>query len=194
MRTIGGDRREVAALREANSRWSEFTAAQRTSTVSFSDDPRQLLYHVEPEATVYSRRRRTYVDLYRGADPPNTIDRAHAAHYIPRPGSWESTRETGFGRLAQGWNDFPFSPRERIVNSLQKGEALSPDQIISLELGLESYRAAGGELSSSQYRAMVDMISDLGEQYRHARWSLEGEPGERLLQLIEMLDYAAVAV
>ena len=189
-----GDRREVAALREANSRWSEFTAAQRTSTVSFSDDPRQLLYHVEPEATVYSRRRRTYVDLYRGADPPNTIDRAHAARYIPRPGSWESTRETGFGRLAQGWNDFPFSPRERIVNSLQKGEALSPDQVISLELGLESYRAAGGELSSSQYRAMVDMISDLGEQHRHARWSMEGEPGQRLLQLIEMLDYAAVAI
>ena len=189
-----GDRREVAALREANSRWSEFTAAQRTSTVSFSDDPRQLLYHVEPEATVYSRRRRTYVDLYRGADPPNTIDRAHAAHYIPRPGGWESTRETGFGRLAQGWNDFPFSPRERIVNSLQMGEALSPDQIISLELGLESYRAAGGELSSSQHRAMVDMISDLGDQYRHARWSMEGEPGQRLLQLIEMLDYAAVAV
>ena len=83
--------------------------------------------------------------------------------------------------------------RERIVNALHGGEALSPDWIISLELGLESYRAAGGELSSSQYRAMVDMIVDLGDPYRHTRWSLHGEGGERLLQLIEMLDHAGVA-
>ena len=186
-----GDRMDVAARREANARWSEFASAQRTSTASFSDDPRQLLYHVEYERTV--KRRGSNIDLFRGADPPNTIDPSHAAHYVPRPGRWGSTRETGFGRLAQGWNEFPFSPRERIVNTLQKGEALSPDQIISLELGLESYRAAGGELSSSQYRAMVDMIGDLGDQYRHTRWNMEGESGERLRQLIEMLDHAGGA-
>ena len=189
-----GDRGRRAAIQEANARWSEFAATHHTSSTTFGDDPRQLLYQIEYDETVYSKKRGTYIDRFRGADPPNTIDRAHAARYVPRPGGWETTRETGFGRLAQGWNEFPFSPRERIVNSLQKGEALSPDQVISLELGLESYRAAGGELSSSQYRAMVDMISDLGEQHRHARWSMEGEPGQRLLQLIEMLDYAAVAV
>ena len=187
-----GDRMDVAALRESNARWSEFTAAERTSTVSFSDDARQLLYHAEYERTVKGRG--SNVDLFRGVDPPNTIDPAHATHNVPRPRGWETTRETGFGRLAQGWNEFPFSPRERIVNSLQRGEALSPDQIISLELGLESYRAAGGELSSSQYRAMVDMISDLGDQYRHTRWHMEGESGERLRQLVEMLDHAAGAV
>ena len=184
-----GDRMDVAALRESNARWSEFTSAQRTSTVSFSDDAPRFLDHVEHERA--ARRGRSNVDLFRGADPPSTIDPSHAPHYVPRPGGWESTRETGFGRLAQGWNEFPFSPRERIVNSLQKGEALSPDQIISLELGLESYRAAGGELSSSQYRAMADMISDLGDQHRNARWRMEGESGERLRQLVEMLDHAA---
>ena len=41
---------------------------------------------------------------------------------------------------------------------------------------------------------MVDMISDLGDQYRHARWHMHGWRGQRLLQLIEMLDYAAVVV
>ena len=184
-----GDRMDIAALHEANARWSEFTAAERTSSVSFSDDARQLLYHVEYERTV--KRRGSNVDLFRGVDPPNTIDRTHAAHYVPRPQGWETTRETGFGRLAHGWNEFPFSPRERIVNSLSKGEALSPDQIISLDLGLESYRAADGELSSSQYRAMVDMISDLGDQYRHTRWSVQGEGAERLMQLINMLDHTA---
>ena len=187
-----GERREVAATREANARWSEFAAAQRTSAVSFSDDPRQMLYHVEYDRTV--RRRGIDVDLFRGVDPPNTVDRAHAAHYVPRPRGWETTRETGFGRLAQGWNEFPFSPRERILNTLHKGEALSPDQISALESGVEGYRAAGGELSSSQYRAMVDMISDLGDQYQHFRWHMHGAPDTRLIQLIQMLDYAARAV
>ena len=189
-----GDRGRAAAVREANARWSEFAATHRTSSTTFSDDPRQLLYQIEYEGTRYSKKKGKHIDRFRGADPPNTIDRAHAAHYVPRPRGWESTRETGFGRLSQGWNEFPFSPRERIVNSLQRGEALSPDQIISLELGLESYRAAGGELSSSQYRAMVDMISELGDQYRHTRWHVEGESGERLRQLVEMLDHAAGTV
>ena len=188
-----GRGRRVAA-REANARWSEFAAAQRTSSISFSDDPRQLLYPIEHEATVYSERRGRFVDLYRGAEPPNTIDRSHAAHYIPRPRGWEPTHETGFGRLSQGWNQFPFSHRERILNTLSKGESLSPDQIAALESGLEGYRAAEGGLSSSQYRAMADMISDLGDQYRRTQWHMQGWRGQRLLQLIEMLDYAAVVV
>ena len=189
-----GGRNRRAAVREANARWSEFVSAQRTSPVSFSDDPRQILYEVEYETTRYSRSRGRNVDLYRGVDPPNTLDRAQAAHYVPRPWDWEPAHETGFGRLAQGPNEFPFSPRERIVNALSKGESLNPEQIAALESGLEGYRAAGGELSSSQYRAMADMISDLGDEYRHARWSMEGEHGERILRLIEMLDHAAVAV
>ena len=41
---------------------------------------------------------------------------------------------------------------------------------------------------------MVDMISDLGNRYRHARLHMHGERDKRLLQLIEMLDYAAVVV
>ena len=187
-------RNRKEALDAANARWSEFASAKRTSSTSFSDDPRQLLYPIEHEATVYSKRRGRFVDLYRGADPPNTIDRSHAAHYIPRPRGWEPTHETGFGRLSQGWNQFPFSHRERILNTLSKGESLNPEQIAALESGLEGYRAAEGGLSSSQYRAMVDMISDLGDQYRHARWHMHGWRGQRLLQLIEMLDYATVVV
>ena len=187
-----GDRRDVAALREANARWSEGAAVQRTSTVSFGDDSSQLLYQLEYDDTAYTRRRSAPVDRYRGAQP-NTTDRAHAAHYVPGPRGREPAREPGFGRLSQGWNEFPFSPRERIVNTLSRGEALSPEQITALESGLESYRAAGNELTSSQYRAMTDMIADLGDEYRHARWYTLGTTDQRLVQLIEMLDYAAVA-
>ena len=187
-------RNRKEAVDAANARWSEFASAKRTSSTSFSDDPRQLLYPIEHEATVYSRRRGRFVELYRGADPPSTIDRSHAAHFVPRPRGREPAHETGFGRLAQGWNEFPFSHRERILNTLSKGESLNPEQIAALESGLEGYRAAGGRLSSSQHRAMADMISDLGDQYRHARWHMHGTHSKRLLQLIEMLDYAAVAV
>ena len=182
------------AVDAANARWSESAAAKRTSSTSFSDDPRRLLYLVEHETTLYSETGEKIADVYRGADPPNTLDRSHAAHYIPRPRGSEPAQETGFGRLSQGWNEFPFSHRERILNTLSKGESLNPEQIAALESGLEGYRAAGGSLSSSQHRAMVDMISALGDQYRHARWSMEGERGKRLVQLIEMLDYAAMVV
>ena len=186
------NRRE--AVDAANARWSEFAAAKRASSTSFSDDPRQVLYLVEHETTLYSNTGEKIADLYRGADPPNTLDRSQAAHYVPRPWGWKPEHETGFGRLSQGWNEFPFSPRERILNTLSKGESLNPEQIGALESGLEGYRVAGGRISSSQHRAMVDMISDLADQYRHTRWHMHGERGERLLQLIEMLDYATVAV
>ena len=188
-------RNRGAAIREANARWSEFASAQRTSSISFSDDPRQLRYRIEYDGIVYSRSRGGYVDRYRGAEPPNTIDRAHAAHYIPSPrGGWEPTRETGFGRLSQGWNQFPFSHREQILNSLMTGESLNLEQIAALESSFWDYRAAGNTLSSSQYRGIVNMIADLRDQYENARWYMEGERGQRLIQLIEMLDYAAVAV
>ena len=190
----GRARNRREAVDAADARRSEFAAAKRTSSTSFSDDPRQLLYLVEHEATLYSDTGEKIADLYRGADPPNTLDRSQAAHYVPRPRGWKPEHETGFGRLSHGWNEFPFSPRERILNTLSKGESLSPEQIGALESGLEGYRAADGRLSSSQHQAMVDMISELGDQHRHARWYLEGERGTRLLQLIDMLDYAAVVV
>ena len=185
-------RNRKEAVDAANARWSEFAASKRTSLTSFSDDPRQVLYLVEHETTLYSNTGEKIADVYRGVDPPNTLDRSHAAHFIPRPRGWEPTHETGFGRLSQEWNEFTFSHRERILNTLSKGESLNPEQIAALESGLEGYRAAGGSLSSSQHRAMASMISDLGDQYRHARWSMHGLRDKRLLQLIEMLDYAAM--
>ena len=187
-------RNRKEAVDAANARWSEFAAAKRTSSTSFSDDPRQVLYLVEHETTLYSNTGENIADVYRGVDPPNTLDRSHAAPFIPRPRGWEPTHETGFGRLSQGWNEFPFSHRERILNTLSKGESLNPEQIAALASGLEGYRAAGGSLSSSQHRAMVDMISALGDQYRHARWYMEGERGKRLVHLIEILDHAAMVV
>ena len=182
------------AVPEAGARWSESIATRRASSVSFGDDPRQLLSEIEYEGTRYSSRRQRLVDLYRDADPPNTVDRSHATHYIPRPRGREPVHETGFGRLSHGWNQHPFSHRERILNTLSKGEALYPEEIAALQSGLEAYRAAEGGISSSRYRAMVDMISDLGDPHRRTLWHMHGWRRQRLLQLIEMLEYATVVV
>ena len=147
----------------------------------------------EPE-DVYPEGSGRYADLYRSADPPNTLDRAHATRYLPGPPGGRSLPEGGFGRLSQGWSQYPFSHRERILNALSSGEALSPDHLAALESGQEGYRAGEGGLSSSQYRAMVDMISDLGDRYRRTRWHMHGWRRQRLLQLIEMLDWATAVV
>ena len=70
-------RNRKEAVDAANARWSELASAKRTSSTSFSDDPRRILYPIEHEATVYSKRRGRFVDLYRGADPPE--------HHRPLP-------------------------------------------------------------------------------------------------------------
>ena len=102
--------------------------------------------------------------------------------------------EAGFGRASTGWDEFPFSCRERVLNALSKGESLSPDWIAALESGVEGCRAACGKLPSAQYRAVMNMISDPGGECRHARWRMHGSRDRRLLQLIEMLDHAVVVV
>ena len=189
-----GDRDRSAALRKANARWSELAGSQRTSTVSFGDGPRLLLHCVEHETTVDLRSHGRHVDPYRGADAVNTIDRTHAAHYIPGLRNWKTPREIGFGRLSHAWIGLPFSPREEVVNALSKRESLSPEQVAVLGSGLEGDRAAGNQPLSSQSLAMMDMLSELGTRHRRTEWNQEGERGERLLQLVELLDYAAAAV
>ena len=186
-----GDRDSSAALRNANARWSEFAGSQRTSTGSFGDEPRQLLHCIEYEATVDWMSRGRHVDPYRGADAASTIDRAHAARYTPTPRDWKFPRKIGYGRVSRTWNEFPISPREQLLNALSKGESLNPEQVAVLGSGFEGDRAAGCELSSSQYRAMVDMQSELRHRHRNTRWNMDGERGDRLLQLINLLDYAA---
>ena len=189
-----GGHTEAQASKAANDRWAAVASANRTAPISFSDDPRRILTLVEHETTSRPDRGRKIADPYRGADLPNTHDRSHAAHYIPEPRGSKVDCEAGFGRASTGWDEFPFSCRERVLNALSKGESLSPDWIAALESGVEGCRAACGKLPSAQYRAVMNMISDPGGECRHARWRMHGSRDRRLLQLIEMLDHAVVVV
>ena len=185
---------QAQASKAANDRWAAFASANRTAPISFGDDPRRNPTLAEHETTSCPDQGENIADPYRGVDLPNTLERSHAAHYIPEPRSLKPDCETGFGRISTGWNELPFSCRERVLNALTSGESLSPDWIAALESDVEGCRAACGKLPSSQYRAMVSMISDPGGECRHARWRMHGSRGRRLLQLIEMLDHAVAVV
>ena len=185
---------EAQVTRAANDGWAAFASANRTAAVSFSDDPRRTLALVEHETTSCSDPGENIAEPYCGIDLPNTLDRSHAAHYIPEPGGWKPECETGFGRATTGWNEFPFSCRERILDALSRNESLGLARIAAPESGVEGGRAACGTIPSSQYRAMVNMISDPEGERRHARRPIHGSRGGRLLQLVEMLDHAVVVV
>ena len=185
---------EAQASKATNDRWAALASANRIAPISFSDDPRRILALVEHETASSSDRGGKIADPYRGADLPNTLDRSHAAHYIPEPRGSKADCETGFGRASTGWDELPFSCRERVLNALSKGESLSPDWVTAPESGAEGCRAACGSLPSSQYRAIVNMIPDAGGERRPPRWHMRGLRGERLLELVEMLDHAVEVV
>ena len=185
---------QAQATKAANDRWAAVASANRTAPVSFGDDPRRILTLVEHETASCPDQGEKSAGPYRGVDLPNTLERSHAAHYIPEPQGWKPDCETGFGRISTGWNEFPFSCRERILDALSKGESLSLAWVGAPESGAEGCRPACGSLPSSQYRAMVSMVPGPGSECRHARWRMHGSRGRRLLQLIEMLDRAVAVV
>ena len=189
-----GDHTEAQARKAADDRWAALASANRTTPVSFGDDPRRILTLVEHETTSCPGQGEKSADPYRGVDLPNTLDRSHAAHYIPEPRGSKPDCETGFGRVSTGWNELPFSCRERVLNALTRGESLSPEWIAALESDVDDCRAACGKLPSSQYSAVVNMISDPGGERPHARWRMQDSRSGRLLQLIEMLDRTVAVV
>ena len=189
-----GGRTEAQVSDASIDGWAAFASAHRTAPISFSDDPLRTLTLVEHETTSCSDRGETIADPYCGIQLPHTPDRSHAAHYVPEPGGWKPECATGFGRASTGWNEFPFSYRERILDALSRGESLGPARTAAPESGVEGCSAASATIPSSQYSAMVNMISDPGGGCRHARRPMHGSRGRRLLQLVEMLDHAVVVV
>ena len=122
-------------------------------------------------------------DRHPGADPRSALDLFRAARCISGTREREPDGGTGFGQVANGWNECPFSSRERILNALSRDESVRPDWIAALD-----------GLPSSPYRTMTPVIADASGGCRHARGRMRSSRGRRLLQLIEMLDHAAVVV
>ena len=189
-----GSHGDSQVARPDNTRWAALASASRFVPVSFGDSPCSRPALAEHRTTSFSGRGDAIADSHRGVELPNTLDRSHAAHFIPEARIRGPGCETGSGRIARAWHERPFSCRERVLNALSMGESLSPDWIDAPGSSEDGSRTACGPLPSSQYRAMVGTISDSGGESRHDRWRMYGPGGARLLQLIEMLDQAAVVV
>ena len=192
VRGVAGEPTETGARNAANASWTALASSNRVSPVSFSDEPRRALTLVEHEFASCSGGGGRPGEPDHGASLPDTLDRAHSAHYVPEPWNRMSHCDAGFGRIPTLWNEFPFSSRERILNALSKDESLSHARIDALENGTVDYCTAYHRFPSSQYRSIVDMGS--GSECRHARWLMHASHRSRLLQLLDMLDHAVMVV
>lgn len=194
VRGAAGGRTAARARNAADDRWAAFVSANRTSPLSFGGDPSRILSLVESGTTSYPDEGAEAADSYPGANLGNALDHTRAARCIPEARGRRPDHGTGFGQVANGWNEFPFSYRERILNALSAGESLGPDWIAVLDRGIEGSRAARGTLFSTRYPAMLNMVPDAGGGCRHLRGHVHGTRGRRLLQLVEMLDHAEAVV
>ena len=194
IRTIPGRRRDpvrAAAGGCARARAGQAASDHRAASVSanciaplsFGSDPRRITSLVDPETTSRPDEDAEAPNPSPDADPRDALDLSGAARRISGTREREPDRRTGFGQIANGWNECPFSSRERILNALSRDESVRPDWIAAL-----------GSLPSSPCRTMMPMSADASGARRHARGRMRSAHGRRLLQLIEMLDHAAVVV
>ena len=178
-----GGRTPAPARQAANGRRGAAVSANCIAPPSFGSDPLRIRSLVDPDSTPCPDEAAEAADPCPGADPRNPLDLSRAASCICGTRDREPDRGTGFGQVSNGWNECPFSSRERILNALSRDESVRPDWIAAL-----------GSLPSSPYRTMMPMFADAGGGGRRARGRVRSSRGRRLLQLIEMLDHAAVVV
>ena len=183
VRIAPGGGTEASARQAANNGWAAFVSTKRVAPQSFGSDPNRMLSLVDPETASFPGKGAEAANPYPGADPRNALDLSRAARCVSGTRGRTPDRRTGFGRVAYGWNECPFSSRERILNALSGGESLRPD-----------WFAAPGSLPSSGHPTTMPMIADAGGRCLHVPGHMHSSRGRRLLQLIEMLDCAAVVV
>ena len=171
------------ARQAANDRWVAFVSATCIAPLSFGSDPRRIMSLVDRETSSFPDEEAKAANPCPDADPPNALDLSRAARCVSGAREREPDRGTGFGQLANGWNECPFSSRERILNALSRDESVRPDWITAL-----------ASLPSSPYRTTVPIIADENGGGRHARGHVRSSRRGRLRQLIEMLDHAAAVV
>ena len=171
------------ARQAADDVWAASVPASCIAPPSFGIDPRRIVSLVGPETMPRPDEDAEAAGPRPGADSPNALDLSRAARRVSAAREREPDRGIGFGRFAHGWNESPFSSRERILNALSRDESVRPDWIAAL-----------GSLPSPACRTTMLVSADASGGRRRARGRMRGSSDRRLLQLVEMLDHAAVVV
>ena len=118
-------------------------------------------------------------------------DTSRAAQHVQTPSSsWVPTRQPGFGRTASASGDFPFSVREKLLNSLMQGQR-NPENLSALNTEFVSARTQRySTASGSDWMKMSMLLRDLqttptaAHASEFAR-SLDGKTLGKLLDLFE---------
>ena len=109
-------------------------------------------------------------------EPTNTLDVSQAVRQVPTPTDWKywkATRQGGFGRTASVSGEFPFSVREKMLNTLMQGKRFQPgtDAHDALErlraLGYHHGYAASGPHANTWTISVASLVRDLGSAIKY---------------------------
>ena len=91
-----------------------------------------------------------------------SLDPTTQAKIVTTPEGWQATRTPGFGRMASVSGDFPFSPREELLNQIMKGQKLSADQVDLLSNQFYArFPIHDAARDTAQYKAMDQLLETL---------------------------------
>ena len=122
-------------------------------------------------------------------------DTSRAIRHVEAPSSgWVPTRQPGFGRTASTSGDFPFSVRERLLNSLTQGQRIDPQDLAALSTEFVAARTQryASAASKTDWLKMAMLLRDLqmthlstAAQAPSFARSLDGKTLGKLLDLFE---------
>ena len=91
-----------------------------------------------------------------------SLDPTTQAKIVTTPEGWQATRTPGFGRMASAAGDFPFSPREELLNQIMKGQKLSAEQVDLLSNNFYTrFPIHDAARDTAQYKAMDQLLETL---------------------------------
>ena len=183
MRASDGGCARSRATQAANDHRTAYLSANCTVPLAFGSGSFGIMSLVGCEAGLYPDEDAKADNPCPGADPRNVLDLSRAARCVSGTRERKPDRRNGFGQVVNGWNESPISSRERILNALTRDESVRPDRVAAL-----------GGLPASPRRSLMPVFTAASGGRRHARERMRNSRVRRVLQLIEILDHAAVVV
>ena len=132
-------------------------------------------------------------------DPEDTLDGSQAIRHVETPSGWQLTRQPGFDRTALAPGEFPFSAKERILNTLMQGKALDSRTVDKLsDIFDEATTQHRITPQSKEWRNMASLIGDLrqgerasGAEQRNLASTMDWRTLEKMLLMLDTGTMAA---
>ena len=134
--------------------------------------------------------------LHYAQDTVGIGDTSRAAQHVQVPSDWVPTRQPGFGRTASASGDFPFSVREKLLNSLMQGQRSDPENLSALTEGVSArtrrYSAAAeGSDGMKMWMLLRDLRTTLLATGAYAPDFARGLDAKTLRKLLDLFESSA---